>query len=354
MSRRRDSRPSSRLPPQGTRRRARLRLPRLRLPSRRSIRLGTSALVGAVAAAWLLSLAWPLKDRSAAPRQEITPATLAEKPRRPITVLVIGIDADRIGAGMNGAAPAGPANSDALMLIRVNPQGPLQVLNLPPELAISLPGEKKPVALGSLYRRGGVALVADTVRELVGMEDPKPDRYLVLSRGAMRDLVNGLDGLELNPPRKMKYADKTLKYRIDLLPGLQQMGGAQVEQMLRFRDRWLGEPGRRANHQVVQTALRQRMARPEQLAGLPTLLAGLRDKVDTNLGSRETLSLIAAALDDGRPVQFSSLPLDPAKKEHGSLRQLAKTMPQPFWVAPPAPKPGEAGDSGKQESDGGP
>lgn len=270
MSRRRDSRPSSRRPPQGTRRLARLRLPRLRLPSRRSLRLGTSALVGAVAAAWLLSLAWPLKDRSAAPRQEITPATLAEKPRRPITVLVIGIDADRIGAGMNGAAPAGPANSDALMLIRVNPQGPLQVLNLPPELAISLPGEKKPVALGSLYRRGGVALVADTVRELVGMEDPKPDRYLVLSRGAMRDLVNGLDGLELNPPRKMKYEDKTLKYRIDLLPGLQQMGGAQVEQMLRFRDRWLGEPGRRANHQVVQTALRQRMARPEQLAtGLP-------------------------------------------------------------------------------------
>jgi LCP family protein required for cell wall assembly len=369
MSRRRDSRPSSRRPPQGSRRRAergaadgpvsdapaqaRLRLPRLRLPSRRSLRLGASAVVGAMAAAWLLGLAWPLKDRSAAPRQEITAATLAEKPGRPITVLVIGIDADRIGAGVNGAAPAGPANSDALMLIRINPQGPLQVLNLPPELAISLPGEKKPVALGSLYRKGGVALVADTVRELVGMEDPKPDRYLVLSRGAMRDLVNGLDGLDLNPPRKMNYEDKALKYRIDLLPGLQQMGGAQVEQMLRFRDRWLGEGGRRANHQVVQTALRQRMARPEQLAGLPTLLAGLRDKVDTNLGARETLSLIAAALDDDRPVQFSRLPLDPAQKEHGSLRQLAKSMPQPFWVAPATTKPDEAGDGGKQDSSGG-
>jgi anionic cell wall polymer biosynthesis LytR-Cps2A-Psr (LCP) family protein len=201
------------------------RLRRPRLPSRRSLRLGASAVVGAMAAAWLLGLAWPLKDRSSAPRQEITPATLAEKPRRPITVLLIGIDSDRIGAGVNGAAPAGPANSDALMLLRVNPQGPLQVLTLPTELAINLPGEKKPVALGSLYRKGGVALVADAVRELIGMEDPKPDRYLVLSRGAMRDLINGLDGLELNPPRKMKYEDKSLKYRIDLLPGLQQMGG---------------------------------------------------------------------------------------------------------------------------------
>jgi LCP family protein required for cell wall assembly len=345
MPRRRDSRSPSRRPPQGSSRRAeglrlpRLALPRLRLPSRRNLRLGASALVGAVAATWLLGLAWPLKDRVSASRQEITAATLAEKPRRPITVLVIGIDADRIGAAVNGAAPAGPANSDALMLLRVNPQGPLQVLNLPTELAISLPGEQKPVALGSLYRKGGVALVADTVRELIGLDDPKPDRYLVLSRGAMRELVNGLDGLELNPPRKMKYEDKSLKYRIDLLPGLQQMGSAQVEQMLRFRDRWLGEAGRRANHQVVQTALRQRMARPEQLARLPNLLASLRDRVDTNLGARETLSLIAAALDDERPAQFSGLPLDPPRKEHGELRQLAKSMPRPFWLAPTSAKP---------------
>lgn len=304
-------------------------------------------------AAWLLGLAWPLRDRATAPRLEITAATLAEKPRRPITVLVIGIDSDRIGGEENGAAPRGPANSDALLLIRVNPQGPLQVLNLPPELAINLPGEKKPVALGSLYRKGGVALVADTVRELLGMEDPKPDRYLVLSRGAMRDLVNGLDGLELNPPRKMNYEDKSLKYKIDLLPGLQQMGGAQVEQMLRFRDRWLGEAGRRANHQVVEKALRERMARPEQLTRLPNLLASLRDRVDTNLGSRETLSLIAAGLDDARPVQFSGLPLDPASKEHGNLRQLAKGMVRPFWVAPAQPKPGEQTGEAKPERQSG-
>jgi LCP family protein required for cell wall assembly len=306
-----------------------------------------------VGAAWLLGLAWPLGDGGSAPKQEITAATLAEKPRRAITVLVIGIDSDRLGAGVNEAAPRGPANSDALLLIRVNPQGPLQVLNLPPELAINLPGEKKPVALGSLYRKGGVALVADSLRELLGMEEPKPDRYLVLSRGAMRDLVNGLNGLELNPPRKMRYEDKALKYKIDLLPGLQQMGGAQVEQMLRFRDRWLGEAGRRANHQVVETALRERMARPEQLARLPNLLASLRERVDTNLGARETLSLLAAGLDDKRPVEFSGLPLDPPDKQHGDLRQLAKTIPRPFWVAPPTPKPGEEGALEKQERENG-
>lgn len=317
--------------------RGRLQLPQL--PSRRGLVLVGSTLVGVVAASWLLGLFWPLKDRSATSRQEITAATLAEKPRRPITVLVIGLDADRLGDPVNAAAPKGPANSDALLLVRVNPRGPLQVLNLPPELAVNLPGRKNPVPLGSLYRVGGVALVAGAVRALVGLEEPKPDRYLVISRGGMRDLVNGLGGLEISPPRTMKYQDKSLKYRIDLLPGLQRMGGAQVEQMLRFRDRWLGEPGRRANHQVVELALRERLSKPEQLAALPSLLAALQGKVDTNLGSREALSLLAAALDDPRPVEFASLPLDPPKPGHGSLRQLPRDLPQPLWKEPPPQPP---------------
>jgi len=307
---------------------------RLRLPSRRSLAWTGCALAGAVGASWFLGLIWPLRDRSGIPRQEITAATLADKPRRPITVLVIGLDSDRLGDPLNAGAPKGPANSDALLLVRVNPRGPLQVLNLPPELAVNLPGRKQPVALGSLYRVGGVVLVADAVRELVGLEEPKPDRYLVVTRGGLRDLVNGLGGLEISPPRKMKYEDKALKYRIDLLPGLQRMGGAQVEQMLRFRDRWLGESGRRANHQVVENALRERLAKPEQLAALPGLLASLADKVDTNLSPREALSLLAAALDDPRPVEFASLPLDPAKPGHGTLRQLTKESPQLLWKEP--------------------
>ncbi|MFN9619714.1 MAG: LCP family protein [Synechococcaceae cyanobacterium] len=317
----------------GTRGRRWLRLPSP--PSRRSLALAGTTVGGAVVAGWLLGLVWPLKDRAAPPRQEITAATLAEKPRRPVTVLVIGIDSDRIGDPVNGAAPRGPANSDALLLLRVNPKGPLQVLNLPPELAVNLPGRPQPVALGSLYRSGGVALVADAVREIMGLQANKPDRYLVLSRGGLRDLVNGLGGLEISPPRKMNYRDKSMKYRIDLLPGLQRMGGSQVEQMVRFRDRWLGDPGRRANHQVVETALRERLGQPEQLATLPSLLASLKSKVDTNLSAREALSLLAAALDDPRPAQFSTLPLDPPKPGHGKLRQLPKDLPQPFWKEPP-------------------
>lgn len=299
-------------------------------------RLGLIALgvLGVVGAGQLLALVWPEADKAQLPPEEITPASLADKPHRAVTVLVIGSDADSLAAPTNGAAPPGPANADALLLLRVNPKGPLQILNLPVEAAVQLPGKSAPQSLGSLYREGGVALTADVVRELTGLERPAPDRYIVLPRGALRDLVNGVGGLELNPPRTMRYQDKAMKYRIDLQGGLQELSGAQVEQMVRFRDRWLGESGRRNAHQLVATGLLKRLGGTEQLSNLPALIGGLQGKVDTNLSPRETLSLLAAGLDSTVPPTFSSLPLSPAKPGHGSLRQLAPSSGGPIWKAP--------------------
>ena len=342
MPPRRDPRPSS--DPSGSARSGAAR-PRERVAAlRRQLRPPTSpellaaaiACGGALAAFLLLSLLWPERDRAYKAPPEVTPATLAEKPQRPVTVLVIGLDADRLDAAAKAAAPPGPPNADALLLVRVQPRGPLQVLNLPTELAVRLPGEKAPVALGSLYRRGGVALTADAVRELTGLHPPSPDRYVLLSRGALRQLINGIGGIEVNPPRMMRYQDKAQKLKIDLQGGLQRFGGAQVEQLVRFRDPDLGPADRRSNQQVFVVALRERLGQNEPLTALPGLLNTLQDKVETNLSVREALSLLAAGLDDQRPIAFASLPLDPARPSHGPLRQLSRNAPNPVW---PEPKP---------------
>ncbi len=338
MPRRRDPRPPadpSRSRPQpGTSGRERSGgQPRRRwlLPSRRQLQVGALVAAGAIGAGALLSLVWPEHDQAFQARPEVTPATLADKPRRPITVLVIGIDADRLGDATNKAAPAGPANADALLLVRVQPKGPLQVLNLPTELAVHLPGQKQPVGLGSLYRQGGVALTADAVRELTGLQPPSPDRYVVMPRAALRQLVNGIGGLEIDPPRTMRYRDKAQNLKIDLQGGLQQLGGAQVEQLVRYRDRWLGEADRRNNQQRVVIALRDRLRQSEPLTVLPGVLRELESQVETNLTPLEALSLMAAALDDQRPIAFASLPLDPPKPAHGKLRQLSGKAPSPIW-----------------------
>ena len=208
------------------------------------------------------------------------------------------------------------------------------MLNLPVELAVRIPGSSEPVGLGSLYQRGGVALTADVVRELVGLEPPRPDRYLVLPRSALRRIVDRVGGLELSPPQVMRYQDKAQKYKIDLQSGLQRLNGSQVEQLVRFRDPGLGDSGRRIGHQLVETGLRERFRQPEQVSQLPDLLRDLRGQVETNLSARESLSLLSAGLDDQRPIQFTRLALKPANKDFGGLRQLDVAPGKALWKAP--------------------
>ncbi len=292
------------------------------------------ALAGMAGMLALLGLLWPRPDPSLEPRREVTAANLAPAPRRAITVLVIGSDAERSGDPRNGAAPLGPANSDALLLARVNPEGPLQLLNLPADLAVQLPGREEPVRLGSLYRIGGVSLVADVVNKLVGLPSGAPERFLVVPRRVLREMVDGVGGLEIDPPRQMRYEDKTQKLKIDLQSGLQRLDGSQVEQMVRFRDKWLGESGRRNNHELVQKALWEQLRRPDQLVKLPGLLGELAGQVQTNITQEEALSLLAAALSEEGKPQFTSLPLAPLDKDHKGFRELKKDAEPPLWEAP--------------------
>ncbi|MFM9088985.1 MAG: LCP family protein [Cyanobium sp.] len=308
-------------------------------PSWPGLGMAALALLGAFTGASLLGVIWPKPDRSAHLREEMTADKLAPRPTQPITVLVIGSDANTLGGNSNGAAPPGPPNGDAVFLVRVNSKGPLQVLQLPSELALSLPGQQNPVALGTLYRKGGVALTAETVRELLSLGPTAPERYLVLPRQALRELVDGVGGVEVSPPRRLKYKDKALKYTIDLPSGLQRLTGAQVEQMVRYRDKWLGEGGRRTNQQLVMGSLKEKLGQAEQLAQLPTVMASWRGQVETNLSQQEMLSLLAAALDKDTSLQFRSLPLLPAGKEFGDLRQLDPTASKPLWPEPKSADP---------------
>ena len=306
------------------------------LPSRRRrtvLRLSAAAF-GLLVGLALLAQFWPKPDRALVSKTLQSPADLAPLPSRAITLLVIGSDADRLGVSQNGAAPAGLANADSLLLVRVNPEGPTQLLSLAPELAVNLPGQSKSQSLGSLYRQGGVALTAEALRELLGLQAHEPDRYLVLSRSALRRLVDDLGGIEVNPPQAMRYRDRSQKLSISLPAGLQYLKGEQVEQLLRYRDPQQPVESRLVNQQETLRALLRSLAQPAQLFNLPGLVGGLQAELATNLSEAEALSLLAASLSRVDALTYSTLPLAPAKPSHGGLRQLASGVQPPLW--PPA------------------
>ena len=294
--------------------------PQRRTRERAALRLLAAGL-GLASSLALLGVIWPESDRSARDQGPPSASDLAEPPARAISVLLIGSDRDRPG-------PA--SNSDALLLVQVNPEGPMQLLSLPVETAVQLPGDQRPVALGSLFKRGGPALVAGAAAQLVGLPQSQPDRYVVLPRAALRDLVDGIGRVELSPDRSMRYTDKTEKYTIRLEGGLQVMDGQQVEQLLRFRDEAGGEERRRDRQQMAVESVLRQMGQRQQLQQLPDLLQQLQGQVETNLTRAEALSLLAVALRPGEKLEFQTLPLQPPVQANSPLRALDEQAQRPW------------------------
>jgi len=321
-------------------------LPRVRLPRVSLRQLLSTALAGvaALGTASLIDLIWP-QDTIRPLAQESSLSAVAKPANRPVTLLVIGLDSDRLSDVSNNAAPAGAANADALMLLRINPDGPVQALQLPATLAVQVPGESRPRSLGSLYRTGGPALTADAVRELAGLPSGQPDRYLVISRHGLRLLANSLGGVEANPSRTMRHTDKSQTLTIDLQSGLQRLNPTQVEHLARWRDSKQPLESRLTNLQEVAGSLHRELELRQNQLSLPNMVTQLLGQVQTNLSRNEALSLLVTALQPDISVEFTTLPLAARRSGDGAaaaspLQERVKELPKPFWSpAKPAVKP---------------
>jgi LCP family protein required for cell wall assembly len=231
---------------------------------------------------------------------------LADPPGRSQTLLLLGLDQEKLDAKTKT-----PAQVQLLLLARVHPSGALELLQIPSDLTVLLPGQTKLQPLANLYGQGGVALIADVVAQLLanGGEPLQPDRYLLLSRDGLRTAINGIGGLPFNIENSIRYQDKAGKLKIQLDAGQQWLGGSEVDQFLRFKGPYPGEGGRRQRQQQLVLPLADRLADPSVASSLPALLQNLRRKIDTNLSQGEALSLLAAGLKNPDLIQISRLPL---------------------------------------------
>ena len=302
-----------------------------RRPLRTVLRLGAIAL-GVGATGWLLSVLWPEPDRAA--KEALTKSdaitNLAPFPSAPVMVLVVGIDANQLGESSNQAAPLGRANADALLLLRVSAEEPLQVLQLPSEIAVQLPGSDSPTSLSSLWQSGGVALLNDAIQDILGSTQQVPQRYVVMPRTALRTLVDGLGDVDLVLDQTYQHNDQSQGYSINLQAGRQRLNGEKAEQFARYRPTPLDNANRRNRQQDLILALVDQVKDSSVISTLPLLVSRLDDELDTNLSRLEQLSLAAALIASPLPVRITQVPL--AKREGNQiLRQVKPGQTLPLW-----------------------
>ena len=302
-----------------------------RRPLRTVLRLGAIAL-GVGATGWLLSVLWPEPDRAAkeASTKSEAMTNLAPFPSAPVMVLVVGIDANQLGESSNQAAPLGRANADALLLLRVSAEEPLQVLQLPSEIAVQLPGSDSPSSLSSLWQSGGVALLNDAIQDILGSTQQVPQRYVVMPRSALRSLVDGLGDVDLVLDQTYQHNDQSQGYSINLQAGRQRLNGEKAEQFARYRPTPLDNANRRNRQQDLILALVDQVKDSSVISTLPLLVSRLDDELDTNLSRREQLSLAAALIASPLPVRITQVPL--AKRvDNQILRQVKPDQTLPLW-----------------------
>ncbi|RCL55717.1 MAG: LytR family transcriptional regulator [Synechococcus sp. MED-G69] len=302
-----------------------------RRPLRTVLRLGAIAL-GVGATGWLLSVLWPEPDRAA--KEALTKSdaitNLAPFPSAPVMVLVVGIDANQLGESSNQAAPLGRANADALLLLRVSAEEPLQVLQLPSEIAVQLPGSDSPTSLSSLWQSGGVALLNDAIQDILGSTQQVPQRYVVMPRTALRTLVDGLGDVDLVLDQTYQHNDQSQGYNINLQAGRQRLNGEKAEQFARYRPTPLDNANRRNRQQDLILALVDQVKDSSVISTLPLLVSRLDDELDTNLSRLEQLSLAAALIASPLPVRITQVPL--AKRvDNQILRQVKPDQTLPLW-----------------------
>ena len=302
-----------------------------RRPLRTVLRLGAIAL-GVGATGWLLSVLWPEPDRAA--KEALTKSdaitNLAPFPSAPVMVLVVGIDANQLGESSNQAAPLGRANADALLLLRVSAEEPLQVLQLPSEIAVQLPGSDSPISLSSLWQSGGVALLNDAIQDILVSTQQVPQRYVVMPRSALRSLVDGLGDVDLVLDQTYQHNDQSQGYSINLQAGRQRLNGEKAEQFARYRPTPLDNANRRNRQQDLILALVDQVKDSSVISTLPLLVSRLDDELDTNLSRLEQLSLAAALIASPLPVRITQVPL--AKRvDNQILRQVKPDQTLPLW-----------------------
>ena len=302
-----------------------------RRPWRTVLRLSSIAL-GVGATGWMLSLLWPEPDRAAkeASTKSDALSNLAPFPASPVTVLVVGIDANQLGEPLNQAAPLGQANADALLLLRMSADEPLQVLQIPSEIAVQLPGNEQPISLASLWQRGGVALLNDAIQEILGQMQQAPQRYVVMPRTALRTVVDALGDVDLVLNETYQHNDKSQGYNIKLQAGRQRLNGERAEQFVRYRETPLDNANRRTRQQDLIVALVDQLKDSTVISTLPLLVGQLESELDTNLSRREQLSLAAALIASPPPVRITQVPLA-RRVDNQILRQVKSDLRWPLW-----------------------
>ncbi|UCC69341.1 MAG: LCP family protein [Armatimonadota bacterium] len=197
--------------------------------------------------------------------------------RDAVSILAMGVD-DSEGRGL----------ADTIIAAVVRPRsGEIAALSIPRDSRVHLPGVGVR-RISEAHSFGGRPLTIETAELLLGFPF---DYYIEVKVPGIVELVDALDGVEIDVEKRMYYRDRAQNLLIDLQPGLQRLDGVQAMGYVRFRYDAHGDLGRiRRQRKFLRAAAHQLLA-PENVTRVKHLATTFVETVTTNLNVSDLLAL---------------------------------------------------------------
>ncbi|CAM3790652.1 LCP family protein [Deinococcus frigens] len=233
--------------------------------------------------------------------------TLPRQADGPVTVLLAGVTPKYDETAPVWPWPTRPEDysglTDTIVLAQLRPDGTTNMLSIPRDTWVDVPGNGWGKINGS-NPHGGPETLMGAAQTLTGV---KVDAYALLSLNAMRAMTMAAGGVTLDVAQDMKYDDNAGKLHIDLKAGRQHLSGEQAEGYLRFRKDNLGDIGRVARQQNFLGALLTKVKNPLNWWRLPGMVGAVDRNMKSNLSRAQVAAMLGATL-SGPRVTMHTVP----------------------------------------------
>lgn len=226
-------------------------------------------------------------------RYFVTPAFTL---KQPVTILLAGEDLPQRSDGF--------PRLDTLILALIHPKQTKVFL-------VSIPGASQadPQAetlIGDAGGKEGIQKAGKLITDLTGKQI---DHYMILNFQGFQQLVDLLDGIEVNVDRTVKYTGVAGQPIAVIQPGKQVLTGEQALLYVRYLDQ-KGEVARIARQQEVFKTILLKAAQPGNMINALKIYNTLKKYVKTDLTVKEILQLTAFAksMDSRRDITLYTLP----------------------------------------------
>lgn len=201
-----------------------------------------------------------------------------------ISILFIGVD------DSSERNYQGNSRSDALMLATFNKkQKSIKLVSIPRDSNVYIPSRDTTSKINSAHAFGGPKSTIETVEHLL---DVPVDYYVRMNFNAFIDVVDALDGVDVNVPYEINEMDSNdKKGAIHLEPGLQTLNGEEALAIARTRKQD-SDIQRGERQQEILKAIVAKGTSVSAVSKYTDVIEAIGDNMTTNLKFSEMKSFI--------------------------------------------------------------